>query len=253
MGRPLVRRGRVRGTPARWARLGVAALLAVVAVGVPSAGHAHARAPSAVHSPSGEPLRLSVLGDSLAAGFDASSRERAWPELVRAGLSEGGAVSLVVDGRPGWTAVQAAAAHVPTPPADVVVVEYGTNDVVVHSAPRAFTTAYRTLLDRVRRASPRAALVCTGPWVDPARAAVVERAVSSACEQRGGVPVPLSGLFTRGPLHALRGSRYFGGEVPNDFHPDDEGHARIAAAVLGALAHSPGRPGAHLPRQVQAA
>jgi lysophospholipase L1-like esterase len=186
----------------------------------------------------GAPLRLSVIGDSLSAGFDASSRQRSWPDLVRAGLSRGGAVHLSVDGRPGWTAVQAVAARVPTPRADVVVLEYGTNDVS-HSSLGAFTTAYRTLLDRVRRASPRAALVCAGPWAAPARAAPFERVVSSECEQRGGLPVVLSGLFTERPLHAVHGSRYFGGRVPNDFHPDDLGHARIAAAVLSRLQERP--------------
>lgn len=181
--------------------------------------------PGASHAP-----RLLFIGDSLTGGWFASSPSASYAERVTAAL---GGVRLDAGNRYGWTLAHSASLMVGAPPpaADVVVIELGTND---DSATAAQVSAiYGWTLATIRRASPAARLVCLGPWRGADYAAIdeVERV---ACIGAGGRFVDLAPLFADGALHGPAGRATYHG--PGDeFHPNDAGHAAIAAAVEAAV------------------
>jgi acyl-CoA thioesterase-1 len=110
------------------------------------------------------------------------------------------------------------------------VVELGTNDAtrVDH---REFRAQYSELLDRIRSASPDAALLCIGLWRPKTIADTFDTIIKDLCEVRGGVFQSISDLSEEESLKGPAGVTTFGGES-DDFHPNDRGHRMIADRIL---------------------
>jgi acyl-CoA thioesterase I len=183
------------------------------------------------------PLRLVFVGASVTDGWYASTRDRTYAALVARGLSDGRAVRVRMLARAGITAEEAAHWNLAVP-ADVVVVQIATNDFVRDVPVDAYSAAYAELLDRLRTASPRAQLLCLGAWSDPAsknrigvEALSYDAATRTQCDAAGGRYVDLSGVYLDPRNHGPAGRPTYLG--PGDlFHPNDRGHAELAALIL---------------------
>jgi lysophospholipase L1-like esterase len=253
--------GRTRGSrggrwerPPAWALVAMALCLAGLVVVGPSAlrqdtiptaeaTEPTAAAPAAparpaavpVQRPADRALRVLFVGDSLMWGSFASEESLTYRARVTAELSAGGPVEVATVGGPGWRTARATAALPEvTGPFDLVFVEVGTNDSVALTAAQ-FGTDYAALLDGVRALAPDATLVCDGVWNGPELATALDRELRPVCAEHGGVVVPLAQLYVDETLRGPEGSVVPGGEVRDQFHPNDEGHAAIAEAMLAVL------------------
>ncbi|GGG29182.1 hypothetical protein GCM10007304_48790 [Rhodococcoides trifolii] len=177
----------------------------------------------------GTPPRVFFAGDSLAAGFNATTPENAFPVLVASGL--GGTVDSEQDAAPGQTLITVSESSEIPARLDLAVIELGTNDF--GKTPVAdFRSAYVSLVSRIRESSPDAALVCLGVW--GAAGGDYDLSIKSSCEREGGVFNSLAAVYVpeqyRGPV----GVPGFTGPS-DDFHPNDLGHRIIAGTVLAAV------------------
>jgi lysophospholipase L1-like esterase len=188
------------------------------------------------HAPERPPVAgksVVVVGDSLAFGRFADTREDAFPQRVAAALHARPAVLAA----PGVTTAQIAAQDVPRG-GDAVVVEAGTNDFLYQTPRRRFADDYRALLAKVTGASPGARLVCLTTWVPndvpPAKipASFYDATIRRACT--GGAVADLSAISAqpgmRGP--AGRPTSFGPGDA---FHPNSAGHAAIARLIESRL------------------
>lgn len=176
-------------------------------------------------------VRMLVAGDSLTAGFFATTKDEGFIHLVAAEI---GRVDITGAAQAQQTLSTVAA--VTDVPADVgvAVVELGTNDVGVPTPLADFEQQYAGLLDRIRSTSPRAGLVCLGTWTADGRA--YDEVVSRTCAARAGVYVSLAEPFANADFHGPAGRDTFAG-AGDEFHPNDAGHRAIADAVLAALTY----------------
>ncbi|MBF6591924.1 MAG: SGNH/GDSL hydrolase family protein, partial [Ktedonobacterales bacterium] len=100
------------------------------------------------------------IGDSLAGGYFASDWAHAYMAIVTAKLPTRLLTTPVYYGHSAVNAL-VAMRQSPPPPADVAVLELGTND---QESLTTFATDYADVLTLLRRANPRMRLVCLGPW-----------------------------------------------------------------------------------------
>ena len=196
----------------------------------------------------GAALKLCLTGDSISAGANASGltqappRQPAYGELVALGLEKawGAKVTFRNFAVGGWSSADGVAdvAKVAAEKPDLVIVGYGMNDVGGRSA-AAFAANIRTIMDKVRAASPDAEFVLVAPmlanpeWHYPTR---VENfpdfrdALARLCG-RGAVLADLTAVWTellkRKRFHDLTGN---GVNHPNDF-----GHRLYAQVILALL------------------
>lgn len=221
-------------TPAR-AALALAALLA--ACGANTAG-APPDALSPELAPALPPPRVLFLGSSTTAGAGASRPERRWTTIVsrrlgwlevNRGLSGSTLTELgrrTPSGERRWRDALAG------PPADVVYVMYGANDVLAQvplgdpETPGTFRHAAAALLRGIREALPDAALVVCAP--QPSRATAARRelydlALAEAAAREGALFVPTWSAFPPERLGELTADR---------LHLNDAGHAAVAELVL---------------------
>jgi acyl-CoA thioesterase-1 len=203
-------------------------------------GYTPAAAPSSAAAPSplpplklpvtqGRALLVSIVGDSLTAGRDASGPTKRFRNLVLAALGSGRTVSAE-EATPASAPAASTAVIVPGG-MDLVVLELGTSDVAkVAITPFAF--GYQALVTSIRASSPHADLVCAGTW--SADGAAYDAVVQRICTAAQGRYVPLSGLYAvagdRGPPGV---SGFYG--VSDDVAPNDAGHRAIARALLAAV------------------
>jgi lysophospholipase L1-like esterase len=208
-----------------------------------SASFIDAAPPAPVKStlPHGHTLRLLFVGDSLRAGFFAARKSLSYPELVAKHLRREHHKVAVLDATKiattgdGFRRVASIKA-VPSS-ADLAVVELGTNDVVKTPLSN-FRRDYRHLLSLIRRTSPAARLLCLSVWqggqsVDPERSPY-NAVIASEC--RTGVYVNITDLALNRGYHGPANRRTFvQTQLSDTFHPNDAGHAAIAAAILERL------------------
>lgn len=121
--------------------------------------------------------------------------------------------------------------------ADLVVVELGTNDPVYDTPLDAFASDYTRLLAQLRAASPTAHIVALTCWRDPAFVTTSGHAVSAynaiiadTLARRVSGPQHCIDL---GPLYLTPGYHHTSGD--DTFHPNDDGHAAIAQAILAVV------------------
>ena len=169
-----------------------------------------------------------ALGDSISAGKYAVSPDRTFPMLVAERL--GMPLDLVArsGARAAWALPNLRNVTAAEPA--LITVELGTNDVGFFTSPEDFVQQYETIMTAVSRQGTR--VLCLGSWLP---APNFNSMISQICQRHGGTYVSLSGYYLVDAFHAPdRGSTFLG---PGDwFHPGDEGHAAIAAAVLASLA-----------------
>ncbi|MDO9454957.1 SGNH/GDSL hydrolase family protein [Nocardioides sp.] len=190
---------------------------------------------SQTSEPPKTPLRVLIAGDSIAGGYYASDTDQAFPALVVDELDQDYDVSRVLVAVGGARAFRVAAQvetdTIGREPADVVVVEAGTNDIGV-STLADLTSGYTRLLDAVEATSPDAEILCLGPWDAPAVARQFETVVRRLCADHQYLR--LSDLYTE---EGLRGPPGVDTELGTSdrVHPNDRGHAEIARRVVEAI------------------
>ncbi len=209
------------------------ALLALLALGTPAAGGA-AMAPSEVIgvNAGGEAQALRgqpyvALGDSISAGRFGTTEQQTFPFVVAQRLG----MQLDLIARSGtkaaWGVQQVAAVNAAHPA--LVTIELGTNDVGFNTDPNAFAAQYDALVSGV--SAPNRRVLCVGSWL-PSQ--LFDQLIQSACERHGGIFVSLDGFYHVGGFHAADGGSSYLGRT-DWFHPGDQGHAAIAAAIVAAL------------------
>jgi lysophospholipase L1-like esterase len=182
-------------------------------------------------APDAEDLRgktYVALGDSISAGKYAVSPDKTFPVLV----SEQLGMPLGLIARSGARAAWALPnlRNVTAAQPSLVTVELGTNDAGFYTAPEEFAQQYETIMTAVSRQGTK--VLCIGSWLP---APDFDSMISRICQRHGGTYVSLNGYYLVDAFHASDGLGTFLG--PGDwFHPGDQGHAAIAAAVLAALA-----------------
>jgi acyl-CoA thioesterase-1 len=181
----------------------------------------------------GEPLRVSIVGDSMDYGLFATEKALTFHELMVEEWRKSGPVADQMPNTIGGTARDALKTQDFPRGQQLYVVELGTNDAVRVNY-QDFRTEYNTLLDRIRSASPDAALVCVGPWRPKEIADTFDTMIKDLCEVRGGVFRSISDLFTDKSLKGPAGVLTFRG-VSDAFHPNDRGHRAIADRILDAI------------------
>lgn len=189
---------------------------------------------------SDETLRITYVGDSLAAGLFATTEEESYRSLTTTALAGDGPVTEAGRALVGGTVEQTLEGNEQLPQdQDLYIVELGTNDLNDVNF-RTFTKQYETLLERIERASPESALVCLGTWRPPSTGANYDLVIRQRCEAHGGIYRRLSDLEGEPAYKGPAGEDTFSG--PSDtFHPNDAGHAAISDRILNAVEVRRGR------------
>ncbi len=172
-----------------------------------------------------------ALGDSISAGRYATAADATFPSLVAEKLG----MNLDLIARSGtkaaWGVTQTGNVNVAHPA--LVTIELGTNDVGFNTNADAFASQYDAIVTGV--SSPGTRVLCIGSWLpSPSFDAII----ASACERHGGTFVSLDGFYMVNDFHASDGGSSYLGRT-DWFHPGDQGHAAIAAAIIAALGAGP--------------
>lgn len=173
---------------------------------------------------------LVVYGDSLSAGVNQERPGPAWPLLVAGALGDGEPRAYAMPGfRAGDIDAATQASGVRTGDATVLVIEAGTNDLVMSTPLARFRADYAALVARTLDTAigtPR--LLCLGVWhrdIDAnnlgATGGDYDAIIQATCAANGGTYLPLASLYsTPGDIS------------PRDsFHPSTAGQAAIVALV----------------------
>ena len=179
------------------------------------------------------PQRVAFLGDSYAFGHGASEPSKRWANLVslNKGWSEANLsrdnTNYSTAGEPGFTSYRARLNAVVATGAQIVVVSGGRNDVGVEVA--QFRGDVRATFAGIRAGLPKARLIVVSPtWGNdpaPQRMTALISIVKEEAKRAGATYLDI-------------GEPMFGHPSMMDvdgWHPNDAGHAAIAAAVEKAL------------------
>ncbi|HET9847015.1 MAG TPA: SGNH/GDSL hydrolase family protein [Candidatus Dormibacteraeota bacterium] len=172
-----------------------------------------------------------ALGDSISAGRYATASDATFPALVAEKLG----MNLDLIARSGtkaaWGVGQVGAVTAAHPA--LVTIELGTNDVGFNTPADAFASQYESIVSAV--SSPGIRVLCIGSWLPSPN---FDAIMAGACERHGGTFVSLDGFYMVNDFHASDGGSSYLGRT-DWFHPGDQGHAAIAAAILSALGAGP--------------
>jgi len=213
------------------------ALLLILAIGQPAA-KGPAMAPSevigAAATADNQGLQGKVyvaLGDSISAGRFATAQDGTFPALVADKLGMNLDLVAHSGAKAAWAIPQlgaVAAAH----PA-LVTIELGTNDVGFYTPENVFASQYETIVGAL--AGPHTRVLCIGSWLPSAS---LDAIIAQTCQRHGGTFVSLTGFYGVNAFHSSDGGSSYLGRT-DWFHPGDQGHAAIAAAVLSTLGAGP--------------
>src|SRR5216684_326588 len=172
-----------------------------------------------------------ALGDSISAGRFATAQDGTFPALVADKL--GMTLNLVArsGAKAAWALPQLSAVQAAHPA--LVTIELGTNDVGFDTPLDTFAAQYEAILSGI--SSPQARVLCIGSWL-PSTA--IDTIIAQTCERHGATFVTLKGFYAVNDFHGTDGGSSYLGRT-DWFHPGDQGHAAIAAAVLSALGAGP--------------
>lgn len=122
--------------------------------------------------------------------------------------------------------------------ADLVILELGTNDIVGSTPLSDFRAQYARLLARLRANSPTALIVGLTCWHDPqhvtrsgSRVGEYNAIIANTLAQSNDSSAP-SRCVNLAPLYRTPWYHHDGGDT---FHPNDDGHAAIAQAILAVV------------------
>jgi lysophospholipase L1-like esterase len=193
-----------------------------------------------------------VVGDSISAGWFATTSARAYPaqllRLLREADARAGRASqvLAVPGTRAVDGLEALRALPTVPRADLIVVEFGTNDYGHLPNPIGdFQRTYQALLALLSGASPQATVVCVSVWAPRAApnplgvsGARYDEVISQTCAalpRHPGRYVDISAIYADPAAHGPNGRPVWLG-TGDEFHPNDAGHLAIAQAIYAVLA-----------------
>lgn len=186
----------------------------------------------AVTHPANGPLRVLFAGDSLTAGYYATTEADSFVARVVARLDDAGPVQVSKGDKAGAGLKEVADLVKIEPGLDLAVIELGTNDVP-DGAATSFRDQYATLLARVRQKNPETPLLCVGTWASGSDNGY-DGVIQQECAEVGGVFVPTMDLRQDPANHGPEERQTFRG-LSDTFHPNDRGHRLIAAAILERL------------------
>jgi lysophospholipase L1-like esterase len=172
-----------------------------------------------------------ALGDSISAGRFATAQDGTFPAIVADKL--GMNLNLVArsGAKAAWALPQLAAVANAHPA--LVTIELGTNDVGFYTPLDVFAYQYEAIVGAV--AGPQTRVLCIGSWLPSVS---MDAIIAQVCERHGGTFVSLNGFYGVNDFHGRDGGSSYLGRT-DWFHPGDQGHAAIAAAVLSALGAGP--------------
>ncbi|MFF8603436.1 GDSL-type esterase/lipase family protein [Streptomyces sp. NPDC015232] len=180
--------------------------------------------------------RWLVHGDSITEGWWATRPARSWPAVAgrRLGLDP---VNLGYAG--GARGELPLAEHLARLPGELITLAFGTNcwAAVPCSAPLLYETT-RAFVTLVRRGHPDTPLLLLSPVLRPAAEHTGNALGATLGELRAAMEAAVRDLVAAGDsrLALLPGGPLLGpGDLADGLHPNDRGHARIAAAVADAL------------------
>jgi lysophospholipase L1-like esterase len=177
-----------------------------------------------------------LLGDSLTAGYYATTADHSYAAILQGWLSlygydassQGWPGGYLVDIDASLDAIRASAP-------DLAVIEFGTNDAGAHVSTADFEHAYRELLETIRQTRPGSTVIMLGVWKQyPAVRAVYDRIISRLALEYGAQYVSLEDLGGDPTMSGPSGVSVYRG-TSDGFHPNDAGHAALAAAVEDAI------------------
>jgi lysophospholipase L1-like esterase len=206
--------------------IGIALVTSIVLCAAPALAHAQARA--------------LIVGDSLTSGFYASTVERSYAVQVSGWLGEHGYDAIVLSAL--GSKVRDALASLPAMQGDapdMAIVELGTNDCsgwpgATPTPAAEFEGEYRTLLSGLRTTRPGCTLILLGVWKQAGARATYDGILERLADEYSATYVSLEQLSDTATLCGPAGSPTYLG-VSDVFHPNDAGHAAIAAAVENAV------------------
>ena len=192
----------------------------------------------AVKFPADGPLKVLFAGDSLTAGYYATKQTDGFSQLVVADLLKKGPVERLGASRAGGN-LSTVGNLVDIPDGfDLAIIELGTNDIQGKTDPAVFPGQYTALLKKVQAASPKAALICMGTWGSAGTDTdAYDAAIEKSCVAHGGKYIDLSLEFAKSGNRGPAGVNVWAG-ASDTFHPNNAGHARLAALVMDHLAIS---------------
>ena len=172
-----------------------------------------------------------ALGDSISAGRYATAQDDIFPALVADKL--GMTLDLVARSgvKAAWALPQLGTIRAAHPA--LVTIELGTNDVGFNTPAGTFAAQYEAIVTAL--SGPATHVLCIGSWLPSAG---FDAIIAQACERHGATFVSLDGFYAVNAFHAVDGGSSYLGRA-DWFHPGDQGHAAIAAAVLSALGAGP--------------
>src|ERR1700726_1256590 len=172
-----------------------------------------------------------ALGDSISAGRFATAQDGTFPALVADKL--GMTLDLVArsGAKAAWALPQLGAVQAAHPA--LVTIELGTNDVGFNTPADVFAAQYETIVGAL--AGPNTRVLCIGSWLPSTS---LDAIIAQTCQRHGGTFVSLDGFYGVNDFHGVDGGSSYLGRT-DWFHPGDQGHAAIAAAVVSALGAGP--------------
>ncbi|HXN01398.1 MAG TPA: SGNH/GDSL hydrolase family protein [Candidatus Dormibacteraeota bacterium] len=172
-----------------------------------------------------------ALGDSISAGRFATAQDGTFPAVVAEKL--GMTLNLVArsGAKVAWALPQLGAVQAAHP--TLVTIELGTNDVGFNTPLDTFAAQYDAIVGGV--SSPQTRVLCIGSWLP---SIAIDAIIAQTCERHGAIFVTLNGFYAVNDFHGSDGGSSYLGRT-DWFHPGDQGHAAIAAAVLSALGAGP--------------
>ena len=177
-----------------------------------------------------------LLGDSLTDGYYATTADHSYAAILQGWLSlygydassQGWPGGYLVDVDASLDAIRASAP-------DLAVIEFGTNDAGAHVSTADFEHAYRELLETIRQTRPGSTVIMLGVWKQyPAVRAVYDLIISRLALEYGAQYVSLEDLGDDPTMSGPSGVSVYRG-TSDGFHPNDAGHAALAAAVEDAI------------------
>ena len=213
-------------------------LLLALAIGQPAVKGPPAMAPSevmGVHAGTdNEGLQgktYVALGDSISAGRYATAQDGTFPAIVADKL--GMNLNLVAHSgaKAAWAIPELS--FISTAHPVLVTIELGTNDAGFSTPPDVFAAQYETIVSAVAGLHTR--VLCIGSWLP---SPTLDEIIAQTCQRYSGIYVSLNGFYGVNDFHGQDGGSSFLGRT-DWFHPNDQGHAAIAAAVLSALGAGP--------------
>ncbi|MEU0721545.1 GDSL-type esterase/lipase family protein [Streptomyces lavendulocolor] len=207
------------------------------------------RAVGGTVSPAPPRPRWLVHGDSITEGWWSTRPAHAWPAVAGRALG----LDPVNLGYAGSARGELATAQqLAALPADLVTLAFGTNcwSGVPYSAPLLYETT-RAFVALVRRGHPDTPLLLLSPLLRPEAESTANALGATLADLRAAMEEAARDLVAAGDEHLalLPGRDLLGpGHLADGLHPDDAGHARVAAAVAAAVRCEPALAGRPLSR-----